>query len=323
MRILSALALGALLTVSHAAAQDCTVTLYPSPLPTAVVNVAYSETLSAFSLCIAPPLMWTMSGTDIPPGLTLSTSGTISGTPSQTGSYLFNIQIADSAGNMDSLWAGMTVSATAPPTITTPGALPAATAGTAYSQTLNATGGTPPYTWSTSGSLPGGLTLSSGGAISGTPTATGSFAFTVQVKDSAGATSSLPCTLTVTAPSNCTYALYPAGQAFPVVGGTGTIAITAPAGCQWTSSNTLSWVTITSATSGAGNGTLTYQVTANTGPWQSGTFTLAGSAFNVEEASATVKGLAASGSMAQLAEADGWNTTITLVTRARRRRKFS
>jgi len=62
--------------------------------------------------------------------------------------------------------------------------LPAATIGAAYSQTLTATGGTTPYTWSvTSGTLASGLTLSTSGVISGTPTSVGS-TFTVSVSDS-------------------------------------------------------------------------------------------------------------------------------------------
>ncbi len=60
--------------------------------------------------------------------------------------------------------------------------------GSIYSVTLSATGGTPPYTWSLTGSLPTGLTLNaSQGKISGTPSAAGTFAFTLTVKDSAGA----------------------------------------------------------------------------------------------------------------------------------------
>src|SRR5262245_8012090 len=75
---------------------------------------------------------------------------------------------------------GLTVTQS-PLTITT-SALPGATAGVAYSATLTATGGTPPYTWSiASGTLPAGLTLTSGGVISGTPTATGTSSFTVKV----------------------------------------------------------------------------------------------------------------------------------------------
>ena len=57
-----------------------------------------------------------------------------------------------------------------------------------YGQPLTATGGTTPYTWSLTGSLPAGLSLSSGGVASGTPTTAGSTNFTVQVTDAASAT---------------------------------------------------------------------------------------------------------------------------------------
>ena len=64
-------------------------------------------------------------------------------------------------------------------------ALPAGAPQLAYSTTLAATGGTGPYSWSvTKGSLPAGLTISSLGVISGTPTQAGNSAFTVRVKDS-------------------------------------------------------------------------------------------------------------------------------------------
>jgi len=61
----------------------------------------------------------------------------------------------------------------------TPAPLPAATVGVAYSQTLAATGGAPPYHWSViAGALPGGLTLQSSGSITGTPSSAGMGAFT-------------------------------------------------------------------------------------------------------------------------------------------------
>jgi hypothetical protein len=65
-------------------------------------------------------------------------------------------------------------------------ALPAGTAGTAYTATLPATGGTPPYTWSvTAGSLPRGLRLSQAtGVISGKPKQPGTTKFTITVTDS-------------------------------------------------------------------------------------------------------------------------------------------
>src|SRR5665811_1555833 len=70
----------------------------------------------------------------------------------------------------------------------TTSSVPTGTVGTAYSQALAATGGTPPYSWSVAnGSLPAGLSLSAGGTISGTPGGAGSSSFTVRVTDSASA----------------------------------------------------------------------------------------------------------------------------------------
>src|SRR6267378_1409268 len=67
-------------------------------------------------------------------------------------------------------------------TIMTAG-IPSGTSNNSFSTVLTASGGTPPYTWSmVSGTLPAGLSLSGTGTIAGTPTATGSFSFTVQVK---------------------------------------------------------------------------------------------------------------------------------------------
>ncbi|MDA8332919.1 MAG: putative Ig domain-containing protein [Candidatus Dormibacteraeota bacterium] len=73
-------------------------------------------------------------------------------------------------------------------TITTT-SLPGGTVGTAYTQALAASGGTPPYSWTiSSGALPSGLTLSSGGVISGTPTSAGTASFGVTVTDASGPT---------------------------------------------------------------------------------------------------------------------------------------
>jgi endoglucanase len=74
---------------------------------------------------------------------------------------------------------------TVTPIALTTSSLPGGTVGTGYSADLTASGGTPPYTWSVvSGQLPAGLSLSGAGTISGTPAAAGTFAFTLQVKDS-------------------------------------------------------------------------------------------------------------------------------------------
>ncbi len=89
------------------------------------------------------------------------------------------------------------------PMITTPNPLPNGTAGRAYNQTLTAGGGAAPYTWSiASGTLPSGLSLSSGGEISGTPDTATMAAFTVQVTGSDALFSKRVFSLTITAPGD-------------------------------------------------------------------------------------------------------------------------
>ena len=82
-----------------------------------------------------------------------------------------------------------------------PSTLSNGTVSTAYSQTITASGGTGPYVFTSSGTLPTGLSLSSGGVLSGTPTTAGTFTFTVIATDQAGAgcTGSRSYTVIITA----------------------------------------------------------------------------------------------------------------------------
>jgi hypothetical protein len=107
----------------------------------------------------------------------------------------------------------------APPPLSLTCPANSAKVGTAYSSPLTATGGVPPYTFATTG-LPPGLTVnSSTGAVTGTPTAAGTFNFTGQVTDSSGiaaGTASARCSITV-APAPAALSIAPAALSFGTV----------------------------------------------------------------------------------------------------------
>lgn len=166
-------------------------TIMTSALSSAKLQASYNTTLSASGG--KQPYTWSITTGNLPAGLTLTAStGKISGTPTQTGNFSFTAKVVDSSSPLQSAAQSLTikVSSTTPANslaITT-NSLPGAQVSVAYSATLTASNGQTPYTWSMasgSGSLPTGLTLAATtGTISGTPTSSNAYIFTVQVKDS-------------------------------------------------------------------------------------------------------------------------------------------
>ena len=182
-------------------------------LPNGTVGSSYSQTLAA-SGGVPPYSNWTVSGGSLPAGLSLNAStGVISGTPSTVGASTFSVTVADSAGGVSSPQSLSITIATN--LIITTTSLPNGEVGIAYSQTLGASGGNPPYSnWTvSSGSLPAGLSLNaSTGTISGTPTTAGPSSFSVTVKDNAGNTSpAQPLTITIVSPPVITTNSLPGG----------------------------------------------------------------------------------------------------------------
>ena len=86
-------------------------------------------------------------------------------------------------------------------------------------------------------------------------------------------------------PGSCSYSINPAFQNVSGAGGTGTVEVTAPAGCAWTAASNVGWVTISSGVSGSGNGTVAFTVAANSGAARNGTLTIAGQTFTVIQGS--------------------------------------
>jgi hypothetical protein len=172
-----------------------TITTAPT-LPNGTVNVPYIGVTLQATGGTSPYTSWSITSGALPNGLAFDgNSGTISGTPQANGTSNFTVQVTDSKGVIGAKQFNITVAPGL--TIVTPPTLPGAVIGGSYSQTLSAAGGTSPYSWTiTSGALPSGVTFSNG-VVSGAPTSSGSFNFTVQVTDSASVTTSKSFTLNV------------------------------------------------------------------------------------------------------------------------------
>jgi uncharacterized protein (TIGR03437 family) len=161
----------------------------PNPLPSGDVNSQYQVTLQQNGG--KPPIQWSISSGFLPAGLNLDPSGVLSGVPTAAGGFDFSVQVQDTSNlGGNALIAAEDISLkefqlTINPAlaITTTSPLPAGTTNKSYSQTIVATGGGTPYTFTLS-NPPAGLSLSAIGVLSGTPTANGTFTLHVSVTDS-------------------------------------------------------------------------------------------------------------------------------------------
>ena len=84
--------------------------------------------------------------------------------------------------------------------------------------------------------------------------------------------------------TTCNYSISPTVALFTKDGGAGSVNVNGSEGCGWTSASNVEWITITSGTSGTGTGTVDYSVAENTGDERTGTMTIAGETFTVEQA---------------------------------------
>jgi hypothetical protein len=174
-----------------------------SPLPQGLINIAYSQQLTASGGGSpsggAPTYSWTNVAPLLPGGFSLSSSGLLTGTSASAINQAFGAQVADGLSPADTASANLQLIISASTlAITTSSPLPQGTAGVAYSVSFAASGGTAPYTWQlVSGAPPNGLSLGSNGTLSGTTIAVGTFNFTVQVTDNVGSTSQKAFSLTI------------------------------------------------------------------------------------------------------------------------------
>src|SRR5581483_3606942 len=191
--------------------------------PNAQLNAPYNLQLQ--SIGGTGTLTWSLSSGALPPGLSLTAAGLISGTPAAVGTFNFNINVTDSGTPQQNATRPLTiVVSTQPPFTVAQIQPPGATAGLPFTYTPSATGGSTPYTWMFKGALPPGLTVAPGtGVITGTPTTAGTYSGYYVAVDSSMPIQSglLPITIIVstwsmtfsTQPSNGTV-----GQPLPPVG---------------------------------------------------------------------------------------------------------
>jgi hypothetical protein len=173
--------------------------------------------------------------------------------------YYWRIDAKNSSGTTTgNVWSFTTTPAPAP-TIQSTSPLPAGLIGISYSQTLTASGGVLPYSWSiVSGNLPPGLSLPPSGVISGTPNSAGTYSFTVRVTGSNGQFMDKAFSLTVNAAGSLSVS--PAGgwsssgaQGGPFTPSSYSYTLSNPGttAINWTATKSQSWVTLSLA-----NGTL-------------------------------------------------------------------
>ena len=154
---------------------DCqSIVLGPDPLPRALVNTLYTQQLTVTNG--TPPYTFSLLAGSPPAGITLSSGGLLSGTPTTLTPTNFTVQVTDANGCVRTKTYTLIVCGviTVNPATAVNGAV-----GTPYSQAFSQSGAGASPTWSSTGTLPPGLTLNASGVLSGTPTTPGIFNFTI------------------------------------------------------------------------------------------------------------------------------------------------
>ena len=253
---------------------DCSVTVNPPVTANCVMITAVK------GIAITPVTMIASGGvggyiftaTGLPAGLTMSSTGTISGTPTFSGNFNYTVIINDEDGNVGTFNCSVMVN----PPVSATCVMITAVQGVAITPvTMNATGGAgASYAFTVTG-LPAGLTMASNGTISGTPTVSGTFSYTVTITDKDGNVGTSNCSVVVNPPVSATCVSITAVQgtaitsvAMTASGGTGTpysySATGLPAGITMSSTGIISGTPTVS-------GTFSYTVTAKDKDGHAGT----------------------------------------------------
>ncbi|MCX6857752.1 MAG: putative Ig domain-containing protein [Verrucomicrobia bacterium] len=173
-----------------------------APVISTASSLAPGSVGSSFSAALAvsagtAPYTWSLSSGTLPAGITLSEAGVLSGIPTDVATSNFTLRVQDAIGLSDTKAFSLRMSNLSIVTAT----LLNSVRNVVFNQSLVGQGGTAPYSWAlSSGSLPPGLSLSSAGVLSGTPSLTANAStFTVRLTDSTGFAVTRQLTLPVSA----------------------------------------------------------------------------------------------------------------------------
>ncbi|HEU5021723.1 MAG TPA: FG-GAP-like repeat-containing protein, partial [Bryobacteraceae bacterium] len=222
-------------------------------LPGGTVESLYSGSLKATGG--AAPYSWSLLTGALPAGLSLSSSGEISGIPTAPGSSTIGLKVTDSSGGVAS--GGVTIAIAPAPMAIPSQLLPSGIVNFYYGpQIIDVTGGAAPYTFAVTGNLPPGLTLTDG-VIGGTPTAAGTFPFTLKVTDSAGNTADAQSSIVIRLPGSdllllsgsVSFSLAQGAAVLPPAQSVGVQSTDVSSLLAWTASATpgANWLTVTSS----------------------------------------------------------------------------
>jgi len=129
------------------------------------------------------------------------------------------------------------------------------------------------------------MTISSGGSGSGNGTVNYTVAANTGSSSRTGTMTVAGQTVTVTQTATCTFSVSPTDSNMTSAGGAASVSVTAGTACGWTATSNVTWMTVTSGTSGTGNGTVSYAVDPNPSPpARTGTLTVAGQTVSVTQA---------------------------------------
>lgn len=186
-------------------------TLATLTLRSAVVGRRYSENIIAVGG--VPPYIF--DSPTLPPGLTLTSSGTLEGTPAAPGAFMFDVTVNDDLGarasglvSLNVVNPGSSILQITPPMVEPVVGVELCPSMDNPTTQFNARNGIPPYTWSVSGRLPAGVTLSSEGALCGTPEEPGVFDVTVRAQDTTGLYDTILFRLNVRDADDCSIASF-------------------------------------------------------------------------------------------------------------------